>query len=386
MYILGTDEAGYGPNLGPLVISVSVWTAERDLNGTEMYERLFPIACQSNNKKELKSVPGAFLLDDSKKLYQGRKAAGLKHLEYALLTALRSVGRIRNNALFSDVFDALNVTTEKSGDYVPESLQPAIWELPGSTPLPIDADQTRLDEKTIAFEQIQRESGIRLMDLRSDIVFPARFNAQCDRWGNKSTLLSKTTLNLLKFVLRNCPDETVVWCDKHGGRNFYADLLNDCFNDNFPKQIADTKIVEKSDKSERITDSQLSLFNDCDNFDNRGKSGEQFHLFPKSDNASQDFVQILEQSESVSSYRFTWQGHVRTIHFQAKSDSSPPAALASIACKYLRELFMNQLNEYWQKKVPGLDPTAGYPVDAKRFLQQIRSEIDFPIDKLWRKK
>lgn len=47
---------------------------------------------------------------------------------------------------------------------------------------------------------------------------------------------------------------------------------------------------------------------------------------------------------------------------------------------------MNQLNEYWQEKVPGLEPTAGYPVDAKRFLEQIRSEIDFPMDQLWRKK
>ena len=24
-YLIGTDEAGYGPNLGPLVISASVW-------------------------------------------------------------------------------------------------------------------------------------------------------------------------------------------------------------------------------------------------------------------------------------------------------------------------------------------------------------------------
>ena len=25
MYLIGTDEAGYGPNLGPLVISATVW-------------------------------------------------------------------------------------------------------------------------------------------------------------------------------------------------------------------------------------------------------------------------------------------------------------------------------------------------------------------------
>ncbi|MBR0238396.1 MAG: hypothetical protein IJQ39_09925 [Thermoguttaceae bacterium] len=357
MYILGTDEAGYGPNLGPLVISVSVWTAERDLSGTEMYERLRPVVCQASNKRTLKSTPGSFLLDDSKKLYQGQKTAGLKHLEYALLSSLRCLGRISNNASFSDLFNALTVCNEQT--YSLPS-----WEIPEQTPLPIDADKTYLDETTIAFTHIQEESGIHLTDLRSDVVFPARFNVQCDALGNKSTLLSKTTLNLLKIALKNCPGETVVWCDKHGGRNFYADLLNDYFNESPDKRSS-------GNGSEKDSDGQLSLFDDCE------KQDEQ---------ARPNFVEILEQSESISSYRFTWQGYVRTIHFQAKSDCSPPAAMASIACKYLRELFMNQLNEYWQKKVPGLEPTAGYPVDAKRFLEQIRSEIDFPIDQLWRKK
>ena len=356
MFILGTDEAGYGPNLGPLVISVSVWTAERDLDGTEMYKRLRPVVCQASNKKELKFVPGAFLLDDSKKLYQGRKAAGLKHLEYALLSALRSLDRISNKASFSDLFDVLTICNDQT--------YPLPWEKPEPLPLPIDADKTHLDEMTAAFKRIQEESGIHLTDLRSDVVFPARFNAQCDALGNKSTLLSKTTLNLLKIALKNCPGETVVWCDKHGGRNFYADLLNDCFNESAEQQTV-------KNKSEKDDFGQLSLFDDCENQDEQ---------------ASPDFVEILEQSESISSYRFTWQGFVRTIHFQAKSDCSPPAALASIACKYLRELFMNQLNEYWQKKVPGLEPTAGYPVDAKRFLEQIKTEIDFPLDQLWRKK
>ena len=357
MFILGTDEAGYGPNLGPLVISVSVWTAERDLDGTEMYERLRPVVCQANNKRTLKSNPGAFLLDDSKKLYKGRDTAGLKHLEYALLSALRSLGRIADDASFSDLFDALTVCNEQSYQLPP-------WEVPDSTRLPIDADKTYLDDTTAAFKRIQEESGIHLTDLRSDVVFPARFNAQCDALGNKSTLLSKTTLNLLKSAMKNCPGETVVWCDKHGGRNFYADLLNDCFNEFSEQQCVKSK-------SEKDDSGQLSLFDDCEE---------------KDEQASPDFVEILEQSESISSYRFTWQGYVRTIHFQAKSDCSPPAALASIACKYLRELFMNQLNKYWQEKVPGLEPTAGYPVDAKRFLEQIRSKIDFPIDQLWRKK
>jgi hypothetical protein len=40
--------------------------------------------------------------------------------------------------------------------------------------------------------------------------------------------------------------------------------------------------------------------------------------------------------------------------------------------KYLRELLMQELNSFWQEQVPGLRPTAGYPVDAARFWQAIR--------------
>ena len=39
-YLIGTDEAGYGPNLGPLVISVSVWQTTDDSPGDNLYERL----------------------------------------------------------------------------------------------------------------------------------------------------------------------------------------------------------------------------------------------------------------------------------------------------------------------------------------------------------
>ena len=44
-YLIGTDEAGYGPNLGPLVISASVWHVPRinslpDLARLDLYEQL----------------------------------------------------------------------------------------------------------------------------------------------------------------------------------------------------------------------------------------------------------------------------------------------------------------------------------------------------------
>ena len=72
MFILGTDEAGYGPNLGPLVISVSVWTAERDLDGTEMYKRLRPVVCQASNKKNSSLPPALFYWTIPKNSIRGK--------------------------------------------------------------------------------------------------------------------------------------------------------------------------------------------------------------------------------------------------------------------------------------------------------------------------
>ena len=39
-YLIGTDEAGYGPNLGPLVISATLWEAPDGVGGEDLFDRL----------------------------------------------------------------------------------------------------------------------------------------------------------------------------------------------------------------------------------------------------------------------------------------------------------------------------------------------------------
>ena len=46
-------------------------------------------------------------------------------------------------------------------------------------------------------------------------------------------------------------------------------------------------------------------------------------------------------------------------------------ALASMAAKYLRELFMEGLNAFFAARVEGLRPTAGYYGDGTRFLEEV---------------
>ena len=75
--------------------------------------------------------------------------------------------------------------------------------------------------------------------------------------------------------------------------------------------------------------------------------------------------------------------------FQTKAERHLPAALASMASKYLRELAMRALNAFWCGRSPGLRPTAGYPQDAKRFRADIAhalAELQIDDRVLWRVK
>ena len=61
-----------------------------------------------------------------------------------------------------------------------------------------------------------------------------------------------------------------------------------------------------------------------------------------------------------------------TTTMRKQADGSDPlAALASMAAKYMRELFMEGFNAYFAARQEGLRPTAGYTTDGRRFLDDI---------------
>jgi hypothetical protein len=62
-------------------------------------------------------------------------------------------------------------------------------------------------------------------------------------------------------------------------------------------------------------------------------------------------------------------------------------ALASVVSKTLREHWMDSFNAHWAARVPGLKPTAGYPVDAARFrsvIEPLCLERGLELDLWWR--
>jgi hypothetical protein len=109
-------------------------------------------------------------------------------------------------------------------------------------------------------------------------------------------------------------------------------------------------------------------------------------------------VQIIDESPRQSVYDIQWQSRLVRLHFTVKGDRFAPVALSSLHAKYLREVAMASLNQFFgqrytehleKQSLPPetLRPTAGYPSDAERFLQHIeplRKAADFSLDHLVR--
>lgn len=180
MIIIGTDEAGYGPNFGPLVVSASIWeTPDENFSGL-------------TNELNLHGIS----IGDSKKLYHG--GGSLAPLEQGVL-ALLSGGKIDRNS----VFDRHELER-----------------------IPVSANGERTEESARIFETASRHHGIRFREVRSRSVFPEEFNRLLNRCDSKGALLSDITIGLVAEIVSVFPEDRYLFlCDKHGGRNRYLDLL-----------------------------------------------------------------------------------------------------------------------------------------------------------------
>lgn len=88
-------------------------------------------------------------------------------------------------------------------------------------------------------------------------------------------------------------------------------------------------------------------------------------------------VRVLQEEPAVSSYQLSQGADDVTVTFAEKGeDRAFPTALASCFAKYMRELMVAVMNDWFCARVPGLQRTAGYYTDGHRFLGDLNPHWD----------
>lgn len=216
-YLVGTDEAGYGPNFGPLVISASVWHVE-SLNQTDLYGQLRDAVRTPREKDNENDV----VIGDSKELYKPGK--GLLGLEQGVFTCLAAVKK--KPRTWKKIWRDVARVDEPSITKLP-------WYLNFDAKLPLDLPAGAIRASSERLLTVCQVARCVPTQIESRVICAPKFNELCDQFGNKASALSQTTLQLVSSVLQRIPDDEPVHilCDKHGGRNKYGPLLNEMFPD-----------------------------------------------------------------------------------------------------------------------------------------------------------
>jgi hypothetical protein len=215
-WIVGIDEAGYGPNLGPLVMTAVACRVPEGLAAADLWDVLKTAVCQPPSTDR-----GRILVGDSKLVYS--TARGLHDLELGVLSTLAPC----RDGVPLDLAGYVEWSCQRSH---PE-LRAEPWYA-GTSRLPLCVEAGPFADAAGRFRQTCASQGVVWGLVRGVVVCPARFNGWLDKWGSKGAVLGQALTELLGAVgdLEG-DDPLAVVIDKHGGRNRYAAMLQHAFTD-----------------------------------------------------------------------------------------------------------------------------------------------------------
>jgi ribonuclease HIII len=246
-----------------------------------------------------------------------RKTTDLKHLEKTIFSFTYLSGRADNNSL-RQLLHALNHSPDCT-DHP--------WYRPEEMPLPQHIFRNTATKHANLLREELTRNGITYHGATVRPVLEGEFNRTLKRTRNKATLLWEVVAKLIAQAIQQAGDEDItIYSDKLGSRNNYTQLLEDV--------LPQAEILS-------------------------AKNGNEMSSYTFKHNARKVEIHFIENGEAVAF----------------------PIALSSLFSKYIRELFLIQLNQFFCNCLKDLRPTRGYHKDASRFLnetQKFRKDENIP--------
>lgn len=213
--LVGIDEAGLGPILGPLVVSAAAFSVSSEKANVDMWQ-LLPESISSNKK----NLAGRILVCDSKKAYT--PAVGIGFLEKTILTFLK--------------FHS-NKAPETAGQLIdflcPQDKQ-RILDYPWYKTIPTQKIKCNPDEVSISASVLKRDmtaAGINLLKLKSFCLDAGTYNELIEKMKNKAAVVFHLVSRLIDEVIRGSQHKDFHFIiDRQGGRTHYAQHLRTMFS------------------------------------------------------------------------------------------------------------------------------------------------------------
>jgi ribonuclease HII len=230
-YLIGVDEAGYGPQLGPLVVSAVVFELADSFLMNDNY--IPQIACLWEKlsdiiiKRRIKS--NKLIVCDSKKLYQPSR--GIRELETTVLAFKCLINHD--------------------------------WSYEGLV-LPIAASKSKIDNLSVILQDALNENFIRFCDVKIRVIESYEFNKGIEYYRNKADFLWVISSQLIKSCVDKYYSDNMLFvrAGKQGGRNYYNTYLNKLFPDKIVQPIMesfDNSLYIIFPDSNRISTSRIGI-------------------------------------------------------------------------------------------------------------------------------
>jgi len=213
--LVGIDEAGFGPILGPLVVSSSAFSLPHRLIEADLWQTL-----RKSLANKRRHLAGRLLIADSKKAYS--KSLGTKHLERTTLACMRCLGK--EPATLTELLALLCPDClERLSDYP--------WYR-GAGSCRIAADPADIALASAVLADDLTANGIKFLELKSCCLDVAYYNKMVGRVKNKARVLFTAASRLIKNAFDEFGgDELQIIVDRQGGLLRYRATLQRMFAD-----------------------------------------------------------------------------------------------------------------------------------------------------------